>query len=372
MATMADELAILEEACQRRVPRWVGDVPPGTVVGLACSYAPLELFHAAGLTPLRLQVPGRPAPAADSWLPPFTCAPVRGLLGAALEGQLDSLAGFVVPHSCDTMQELAGIWQTLRPDQWLLTPVEPLAVESPRAPAYLRQELLALAGCLAEHLGRPVSDDDLAESIARYNRLRQAVQAVDGLRDRLSATQAWAAISAAWRMPPETYLQTAGALIDRLQTVEPAPASAPAVLLAGSVLDEPLIPELVDELGGRVVGDDLCNGTRDAQVLAAESGDPWSALAERLLQRLPCPCKHTPGREPGRRLAELARRRSAQGVIQILAKFCDPHSFDLVPGRQRLAAAGVAQLALEIDATNAPEQLRTRLQAFFELLRAAG
>ena len=358
-------LETLQEAARRPLSAWVERLPAGSAVGVACSYTPLELLHAAGLVPLRLYVAGPPPAAADAWLPPFSCSVVRGVLGAALEGQLSGLAAVVIPHTCDSMQELVGIWQALVPGQRLLAPVEPLAVESPRAPAYLRQELRALA----ERLGRPVSDDALRASLALYNRLRRAVREIDRLRDRLPAAAAWAALSAAWRMPPEAYLTAADALAAELRAASPRPPQAPALVLAGSLLDEPLVPELIDALGARVVADDLCNGTRGASVLAAETGDPWLALAERLLRREPCPCKHA-AQGYGRRLAELARRCGARGVVQVLVKFCDPHGFEAVAAGQALAAAGVRHLLLEVEATNAPEQLRTRLQAFLELLKA--
>ncbi len=363
MPVQAGVPELLEQAA--RTPLAAFEVAGGErLAGVTCSYAPLEVLHAAGLVPLRLRAPGRPAPAADSWLPSFTCPVVRGILGAALEGGLDRLAAIVIPHTCDSMQELAGIWRVLRPQAPLLTPVEPLVVEGQRAAAYLRQELLTFAG----RLGRPVDDEALARSIALYNRLRRAVWRLDALRDRLTAAGAWAALAAAWQMPPEDYVSIAEGLIARLEEATPRPGEGPRVLLAGSLLDEPLIPETIDALGGRVVADDLCNGSRDAGTLADETGDPWAALAARILARPPCPARHAPAADRANRLLTLAARCGAGGVVQVLIKFCDPHGFDAVPIGRALTAAGVGWLLLEVEATNAPEQLRTRLQAFLELL----
>ncbi len=370
MSTRTGVLDALQQAACRPLPQGAAD-GAGSLAGVACSYAPLELLHAAGLTPLRLRVPGPPAPAADTWLPPFACPFVRGLLGAALEGQLDSLALVVVPHTCDSMQELAGIWRALHAAPPLLTFVEPLAVASTLASEYLRRELVVLAGRL-ERLGRPVGDEALAHSTALYNRLRGAVARLDALRDRMSAAEAWGAIAAASQMAPEAYLPLAGTLAEALQDTEPRRMQGSGLILAGSILDEPLIPQLIDALGGRVLGDDLCNGTRDVWALAAEDGDPWAALAARMLARAPCPCKHTTGTTYAARVADLAAARGAQGVVHILAKFCDPHGFEAVPTAEALAVAGRARLLLEVQATNPPEQLRTRLQAFLELLTDGG
>ncbi|MDI7274477.1 MAG: 2-hydroxyacyl-CoA dehydratase family protein [Anaerolineae bacterium] len=371
MCTSPEPLATLRGACEGKLPAWVRDAPQGSVIGVACSYAPLELLHAAGLTPVRLRCSDRPSAAADSWLPPFTCSVVRGILGMALDGALAPLAGALLPHTCDSMQELAGIWRLLQPGQWLLTPVEPLAV-SPHALAYLRQELLILRDRLAERTGRPVDDEALRASISLYNRVRQARARVDRLRDRLSAVDAWAALSAAWLLPPEAYVEAVERLATDLQSSEPRPEGGARLLLAGSVIDEPLIPGLIDELGGRVVGDDLCNGMRDAEAMAPEGTDPWSALAARLLQRAQCPAKHAAADGLAERLGSLAARTGAQGVVQVLVKFCDPHAFDAVPATRALLAAGRPQLLLEVEAGSGPAQIRTRLQAFMELLAGQG
>ncbi|MCL6432076.1 MAG: 2-hydroxyacyl-CoA dehydratase family protein [Anaerolineae bacterium] len=286
----------------------------------------------------------------------------------ALDGSLGCLAAVLLPHTCDSMQELAGIWRLVVPGVEVFTLVEPFAVESPHAQAYLQQELRGLADRLRERLGREITDESLRESLALYNRIRQARARIDGLRHRLSALDAWAALAAAWLLPPEDYLEAAGQLTNTLQDAEPRAGGRPQLLLAGSVIDDPLIPALIDELGGQVVGDDLCNGMRDADVLASESGDPWTALAMRLLRRGACPAKHAPSRPLGQRLADLAGRTRAQGVVQVLVKFCDPHAFEAVPAIQTLSSAGCPQLLLEVEAGSGRAQVRTRLQAFLELL----
>ena len=358
---------VLQEVARHPIPPTAA---AASQAGVACSYAPVEVLHAAGLVPVRLRGLGASAPAADAWLPSFSCPIVRSILGAALQGHLASLAAVLIPHTCDSMQELPGIWRALQLSPQLLTFVEPLLVDGERPAAYLRQELISLASALRTRLNRPVSDEALAHSLALYNRMRRAVGALDALRDRMTATQAWSAIAAAWEMAPDKYLPLAEGLAQALRAAAPRPQNGPAVLLAGSLLDEPLIPELIDALGGRVVGDDLCNGTRDVEELATEGTDPWSALATRMLRRPPCPVRHAPASPWAERPSRLATQRGAHGMVHVLVKFCDPHGFEAVPAGQALAKAGRARLVLEIEATNAPEQLRGRLQAFFEMLSA--
>jgi benzoyl-CoA reductase subunit C len=91
-------------------------------------------------------------------------------------------------------------------------------------------------------------------------------------------------------------------------------------------------------------------------------------LADRYLQRAPCPAKHDAARPHAQRVLDQVRSSKAQGVIFVLPKFCDPHAFDYVPLAKALADAGVPHLLIETDLTMPASQLRTRIQAFIELL----
>jgi benzoyl-CoA reductase/2-hydroxyglutaryl-CoA dehydratase subunit BcrC/BadD/HgdB len=65
----------------------------------------------------------------------------------------------------------------------------------------------------------------------------------------------------------------------------------------------------------------------------------------------------------------MVKNTGAQGVIFVLLKFCDPHAFDFPYMKELLDRAGIPGMLLEIeDQQTSEEQLRTRLEAFIELL----
>jgi benzoyl-CoA reductase/2-hydroxyglutaryl-CoA dehydratase subunit BcrC/BadD/HgdB len=65
----------------------------------------------------------------------------------------------------------------------------------------------------------------------------------------------------------------------------------------------------------------------------------------------------------------MAENTQAQGVIFVLLKFCDPHAFDFPYIKELLDRAGIPSLLLEIeDQQTTLEQLKTRIEAFIELL----
>jgi benzoyl-CoA reductase subunit C len=134
----------------------------------------------------------------------------------------------------------------------------------------------------------------------------------------------------------------------------------------------------MDELGAQVVGDDLCTGSRFFSSLVNESAfvapsteprsDPITALADYYLQRPLCPTKYHPGHDPGSYLLERVRQAQAEGVVFVPEKFCEPHTFTYAMVRPALDRAGMPHLLLEMEQTPSLEALRTRLQAFVEML----
>ena len=97
-------------------------------------------------------------------------------------------------------------------------------------------------------------------------------------------------------------------------------------------------------------------------------GDPIANLAGYYLERPPCPAKFQPSHDSGRYLLDQVRQTRAGGVVFALEKFCEPHAFDYALVQPALDRAGVPHLLLEMEQVPSLEGLRTRLQAFVEML----
>jgi benzoyl-CoA reductase/2-hydroxyglutaryl-CoA dehydratase subunit BcrC/BadD/HgdB len=67
-------------------------------------------------------------------------------------------------------------------------------------------------------------------------------------------------------------------------------------------------------------------------------------------------------------LIEQATQVRADGILFVLEKFCEPHAFDYALARPLLEQTGMPHLLLEMEQTPSLEALRTRLQAFIEML----
>ena len=343
--------------------------PVRQAVGVLCSYVPGEMIHAAGFVPVRLRGTDAPLRRVDAHLQSFTCALCRSTLDQFLGGELSSLAGVVFAHSCDAMQALADVWRMSAPPGFHLEVVmQPARVGdgSPAARTYLEAELDRFRHRLAGWTGRPVSDDDLRASIALYDETRRLVQALQQRRDRLTASEFLDVLDCAQAAPREWVNPLLAELLAALEAVPPRPAGA-RLFLSGAVLDQRHVPELIEEAGGRVVGDDLCSASRHFYGQVGVDGDPLRVLADYSLRRPPCPAKYCAGYESGRALLDQVRQARADGVVFVLEKYCDPHAFERALVLPALDRAGIPHLLLELEQTASVEALRTRVQAFVEM-----
>ncbi len=349
---------------------WAERYPDDQAMGYICTYTPEEVIHAAGFTPVRLRTGPELPTQAEAHLQSFTCALCRSVLHQALRGDLAFLSGLIFPHTCDTLQVLADVWRENFPDLFVATVVQPLSLGSPSARPYLMAELQRFCQRLAGFSGQPISNDSLRASIRLHNETRRLLSQLDNQRSRLTARGFYAAVEASMVMPKEQFNPLAAELLELLSEKNSKRQRGPRLILVGPVLDDPTVLDIIDDLGACVVGDDLCTGSRyfDQPTAETEDGDPIEALADRYLKRWPCPTKHSPHCQRGEHLLGLVEERKADGLVFTLQKFCDPHAFDYPIVKETLDAPGVPHLLLEFEHTPAVGQLRTRLEAFLEML----
>jgi bcr-type benzoyl-CoA reductase subunit C len=336
-------------------------------MGYLCSYVPEEIIHAGGFVPVRIRGNAEPLRQVDAHLQSFTCALCRSSLDQTLGGDLQFLSGTVFAHTCDTMQALADLWRmNTKTNHFVDTIMQPTNLGSPAAGPYLVSELNRFRERLASFVGHPITNDDLQASIALYDKTRRLIHQLDRLRDRLTASALYAVLDAAQRMPRVDYNALLASLLSDLEATEPD-SGDPRLYLVGAVLDEPRLLDLVEELGAKVVGDDLCSGMRHFRDQVG-GGAPLLALAEYYLRRPPCPTKYHPHHDPASDLLDRVRQVRAHGVLFVLEKFCEPHAFDYALVTPALDQEGVPHLLLEMEQISSLEAMRTRLQAFTELL----
>ncbi len=347
----------------------------GKVAGFMCSYAPQELFHAAGYLPVRIIGQEGGTERSDRLLQPFACSFARSVFDRALSKDFDFLSLTVFSHTCDTMQNVADLWKAHMPDTPTLIVSVPSQMGGAPALEYFRRELLRVRAEL-EAIAGPVPEGRLRDSVRLYLAHQQRMRDLYALRRShpglLSGSEMMAVVMSSLLMRKEEHHQLLSEMLETLRPVEDGSRIAqPRVLVAGSVCQSRTFIQAIEAAGCRVVDDDLCMGSRSFLLPDIDEGDPLDAIMQSYAQRTPCPAFHKPGFHPGAHIVERVREAQADGVVFLLTKFCDPAGFDYPPERKALEEAGVPVLMLEVEQhLPVPQQLTTRAEAFVEMLES--
>ena len=345
------------------------------VAGYMCSYSPQELLHAAGYFPVRVIGRLGATPKADALMQSFICSFARSAFDAGLSGELDFLDLALFAHTCDTMQNLADLWQGSCPHMKTVITALPNAQGTPAAEQYLRIELGRVRAAIEEAAG-PISDEKLRASLELYERHREKMKALYALRRRypkaITGTEMMAVVLSSFLVPREEHLKALDSLMEAIEKASPqGTASAPGVVVGGSVCQATDFIAAIEAAGCVVVDDDLCMGTRSYLLPQIASGDAMDALTQAYLGRKPCPAIHKPGFDPAAEMLDRVKQSKADGVVFLITKFCDPFMFDHPHVNDALEKAGIPALMLEIEQNlPVPEQVRTRMEAFVEVLQS--
>ena len=120
---------------------------------------------------------------------------------------------------------------------------------------------------------------------------------------------------------------------------------------------------------GEVVADDLAKESRAFALQIPEDEPPIGALADAFCALDGDSLLYDPEKLHAKKVVDLAKDAQAQGIILLLAKFCDPEEFDAPFVKTACREADIPFLQIEVDqSTETYEQARTQLEAFAELL----
>lgn len=334
--------------------------------GLCCSYFPEELVLAFGLEPLRMLPESENATPAE--LPSFSCSLARGLWDMEKSNKWQDLVGIGFVHTCDTMQCLSGIWEFAGQTK-AITIVPPVMLRAAGGAEYYKKEVEGAWEKLKILTGENPSPEKLREAMVLCQEIREQVQKLDKIRPFLPSSLVPAILRAGQLMPKALYLEILKEIIPQLEEESSHPGQKVKVMITGAILESDSLYSMIEELGGRVVADDTCTGSRHFSGNYQENKDPFTDLVERYLNMDPCPCKNKSLNERIELVKETALKNEAEGVIILIRKFCEPHAWDAVSLEESLQKAGLRTFVLELDGSEAGGQERTRLQAFIESIQ---
>lgn len=366
---MIDPVDLTKEIIPPQLEEWKRR--GGRVVGYTCVATPRELMDAAGLLPYRIRALGRPdRDLADAYLSRFNCGFCRACLQLGLDGTYDFLDGLVETNGCDHLRGMFENWRKAESSGFFHYLKVPHVITE-ESLDFFAEELELLREALCDYFQVDITDENLTEAVRAANRRREKMRALFALRERenpaLTGHQALAVSLLESSLPPgvfETYLED---LLREAQGREITGYRA-RLLLAGSATDELELVREIESMGGLVVADALCYGTRAFWKLPEMEGEPVHALAEAYLGHLYCPRMFGEYSSRLDFIREAAERARVDGALLVYNKFCDLHGVENVRLRLDLEELGIPVLVLEKEYGSAADlgRIRTRVQAFLE------
>jgi benzoyl-CoA reductase subunit C len=352
----------------------------GKVLGYFCTYAPEEVLYAAGVLPVRIlgghETPSLVTPHVfDMW-----CPFCRDCLNQGLQGKYDGyLDGIMETNACLHARQAFGAWVLHVPTPWHYWYVMPNAVRSPRAKKFLRGELEEFKKAIEEWTGKTITDKDLDEGIEIMNTNRRLMKQVYEFRKLpnppITGTEAMTMVWASQLMDKREHNKLLEELIEALPERKLERETGVRLMIIGSENDDRPFMEMVEkDLRGTFVIDEHCTGSRYFWNEVVPDKDRLQAIANRYLDRTPCPNKDWGMEDNSRKrfphILQLAKDYGVQGAILVQQKFCDPHELDIPSLRRYLESNGIPCYFLEFEVTVPVGQFKIRVEAFLEQIEA--
>lgn len=235
-----------------------------------------------------------------------------------------------------------------------------------------------------EVTGNEITLDKLNAAIHLINTKRQALDRLYNCRKNacvpISGRDVLLIMQIAFFDDPARLAEMVNKLCDELEerirnNVSVAPTGAPRILITGTPLAVPnwKMHNIIESSGAIIVCEENCTGTRYFAHEVKEDNQTMDAavdaLTDRYLGNINCAC-FTPNESRQDDIVRLAKEYHVDGVIDLHLKFCNLYDTEHYFVERRLKEENIPVLGLETDYTdNDAEQLRTRVEAFLEMIR---
>ncbi len=352
------------------------------VFGTFCVYVPDEVIIAAdGIVTGLCGGSQFWVPDGEKVLPKSTCPLIKASVGARLGRTCPffRIADLYVGETtCDGKKKA---WEILGGD----VPMHIMDMPQMKRPQDMRKwtdEIREFAMVVEKVTGNAITPEKLNGAIHIINEKRRALARVYETRKAkaipISGKDALLVMQIAFFDDPVRCAQMANKLADELEQrvkdgVSVFPAGTKRILVTGTPMAIPnwKLHHIIETSGAAVVCEETCTGTRYFEHFVDETkttlDEQYEAIAQRYMN-IHCAC-FTPNTERVDDILRLAKEYQVDGVIDVNLKFCCLYDTEGYTVEKALKEAGIPVLGIETDYTDADaEQLRTRIEAFVEML----
>ncbi len=354
----------------------------GKVVATYCVFVPDEIVLAAGGVPVGLCAgTAFSIPAAEQVLPRNTCDLIKSSFGFKLGRTCPYVQAshlIVGETTCDGKKKMFEILSEYQPVHVMEVPNKKNKVSR----ELWLSEVVAFKGVVEKLTGNRITEEKLAQAIKLMNGKRRALQRLYQARKAdpppISGKDALLVTQVSFYDDVARDTQQINALCDELEKrianrEGVFPPKSPRILISGCPMAIPnwKLHHVLETAGAAVVCEESCIGTRAFSDLVAEDkqnmDDQLRAIADRYMQ-IHCAC-FTPNTERIEDIVRLAKEYKVDGVVHYNLLFCHTYANEAVRVDKALDKEGIPLLRLETDYGDDSGQLRTRIDAFLEMVR---
>ena len=355
------------------------------VVGAFCIYAPEEIAYAADATMVGLCGGADfSVPDAEAVLPRNLCPLIKSFYGFKLNRTcpyFQSSDLVVGETTCDGKKKVYELLNELVPTYVLEVPHKP---DTAQGKAFWFKELEAFKTEMEKLTGNEITARKLKEAIELINDKRRALKRLSDLRANspspISGLDGLLIDQIGFMDDVKRFTAKVNELCDELdQRVAKgegvASKDAPRIMISGSPMAVPnwKVHSIAESLGATVVTEESCVGTRYFTDLVEPKGENLNDLLwaiDEKYSKIPCAC-FTPNNRRTESISQLAKQFNVEGVIYYTLQNCHDYNVEGVKVERALKAQDLPMLKIETDYTMGDsEQIKTRIQAFMEIIQA--
>ncbi|MFH1240857.1 MAG: 2-hydroxyacyl-CoA dehydratase family protein [Pseudomonadota bacterium] len=358
--------AVLEEIRGRTARKMIGFFHP---------VVPLELIYAAGLHPVQINPYfDESITAADSHLQSYICSYLRASWDQIVKGKYPYLDGAIIPRSCEAVTFLYQTWKRHNPFRFVDYLNVPWKI-STNTIWFFTKELQRLKKDLEIFTGKKISGDSLNEAIEIYNRHRRLLRKAYDLRKAesppISGLEALHMVMSGFILDKIEHNQLMEQLLTEVLRGPARPKADVRLLVSGGCVIDTRLWELVESCGGSIVADDVNNGSRSFWHVVEEGKGPLESLA-RAYVTVPCAFNRSMA-DRFAFISEMIAEYKVDGVIFAINKNCEPEKFPYPELDRKIKEKfKIPTLHLETDYLINMAPLRTRIEAFMEIIKGEG
>ena len=353
----------------------------GKLAGFLCSYTPLEVLMAGGISAVGLcGTSNETVPDAEKVLPKNLCPLIKSTYGFAYTEKCpytyfsDIIIG---ETTCDGKKKMYELLSELK-DVYVLH--LPQGQGRPYSKEIWYQEVKMFKERLEEKFGIEITDEALREAVKKRNKLRRAITEMYELQanvppamkgSQMMLTQ----MSGSFKFDVDEYIDGVLNVVEKAKADYAAGKSTVStkdkrILLtgcpSGGVIQK--IGMVIENNGGVIVCLDDCSGERTNRMLIDEDADDiLRAISDRYLE-INCSVMTTNEARLENTRAMIEKYK-VDGVIEVVLQAC--HTFNVESAKvcRMVEDMGIPYMKLETDYSTADSgQLETRISAFLEML----